>query len=87
MGKRHDRRSAPSREASDTTIDDRASDRERPEGSPLDQELRDLYQRFGGDGEIPERLLDLAQKISDAYEKVVSVPSSSDTPGSRRGDA
>lgn len=85
MEKRDDRRSAPRRGASGATIDPTAV-MDDAGCTRLDHELRDLYREFGGDGDIPDRLLDLARKISDAYEDATGIPAS-DAPGNRRGDS
>lgn len=39
---------------------------------PLATELRELYELYGDAGSVPERWLELARRISDAYERIAT---------------
>lgn len=45
----------------------------RPPGSQdeaLDRELRELHEKYGQADEVPQRLVDLARRVADAYEQL-----------------
>ena len=78
------RRSATSKGPDDTGRRSPA-DPDDAEEQALDQELRELHKRYGEDGDLPDHLVELARKISDAYEKVTP-GTEGDSDGSGRGD-